>query len=283
MKRQPFFYWFTVPAVFLALAFLASMGAIVQYSFRKYIPGSLDVGPVTLENFGRLAHPLYLNVYLDTLLLSLYTSVFTLLLGYPLAYTMVRARSPWIKSTVLIVSIVPLFTSEIVRTYAWLNVLGSSGFINSLLLGSGLLDRPLQMMFTPFGVTVALVHFSMPIMVVILAAAISHIDTDYEKAAASLSANPIKVFWKITLPLSAPGIISGFVTIFAWTLSAFATPQLIGGGKVNMVSNIVYQLGFASFNFPFAAVLSLLAVVLTIVLLLVIHASTRRIEKMSLH
>jgi putative spermidine/putrescine transport system permease protein len=283
MKRQPFFYWFTVPAVVLALAFLASMGAIIQYSFRKYIPGSLDVGPVTLDNFERLSHPLYFNVYVDTLLLSLYTSVFTLVLGYPLAYVMVRARSRWIKSTVLIVSIVPLFTSEIVRTYAWLNVLGANGFINSLLLGSGLLDQPMQMMFTPFGVTIALVHFSMPIMVVILAAAISHIDINYEKAAASLSANPIKVFWKVTLPLSMPGIVSGFVTIFAWTLSAFATPQLIGGGKVNMVSNIVYQLGFASFNFPFAAVLSLIAVVLTIVLLLVIHASTRRLEKMSLH
>ncbi len=283
MKRQPFFYWFTVPAVFLAIAFLASMGAIIQYSFRKYIPGSLDVGPVTLDNFERLSHPLYFNVYLDTLLLSLYTSAFTLVLAYPLAYVMVRARSRWIKSTVLIVSIVPLFTSEIVRTYAWLNVLGANGFINSLLLGSGLLDRPLQMMFTPFGVTVALVHFSMPIMVVILAAAISHIDVNYEKAAASLSANPIKVFWEITLPLSTPGIVSGFVTIFAWTLSAFATPQLIGGGKVNMISNIVYQLGFASFNFPFAAVLSLIAVVLTIALLLVIHVSTRRIEQMSLH
>jgi putative spermidine/putrescine transport system permease protein len=283
MKRQPFFYWFTVPAVFLALAFLASMGAIIQYSFRKYIPGSLDVGPVTLANFERLGHPLYFNVYLDTLLLSLYTSVFTLLLGYPLAYVLVRARSTWVKSTVLIVSIVPLFTGEIVRTYAWLNVLGNNGFLNSLLLGSGLIERPIQMMFTPFGVTVALVHFSMPIMVVILAAAISHIDTAYEKAAASLRANPLKVFWKITLPLSTPGIVSGFVTIFAWTLSAFATPQLIGGGKVNMVSNVVYQLGFASFNFPFAAVLSLLAVVLTIALLLVIHASTRRVEEMSLH
>ena len=283
MKRPPFFYWFTVPAGVLALAFLASMAAIIQYSFRKYIPGSLDVGPVTLENFERLAHPLYFSVYLDTLLLSLYTSVFTLVLGYPLAYVLVRARSGWIKSTVLIVSIVPLFTGEIVRTYAWLNVLGNNGFINSLLLGTGLLERPVQMMFTPFGVTVALVHFSMPIMVVILAAAISHIDTAYEKAAASLSANPIKVFWKITLPLSMPGIVSGFVTIFAWTLSAFATPQLIGGGKVNMISNIVYQLGFASFNFPFAAVLSLLAVVPTIVLLLLIHISTRRVEEVSLH
>lgn len=283
MTRQPFFFWFTVPAVALAALFALSVGVIVQYSFREFIPGSLDVGPVTLENFARIAKPLYFRVFVDTLLLSFYTSVFTLLLGYPLAYALVRARSPWVKSVILVISIVPLFTGEIVRTYAWLNVLGSDGFVNSLLIGLGIVDDPVQMMFTQFGVVVALVHYSIPIMVVILAAAISHIDLNYEKAAASLSASPLKVFVKVTLPLSMPGIVSGLVTIFAWTLSAFATPQLIGGGKVNMIANMVYQLGFASFNFPFAAVLSLVALVLTILLLVIIRRSAQRIDEMSLH
>lgn len=283
MKRQPFFFWFTVPAVVTAFVFLASVVAIVQYSFREFIPGSLDVGPFTLDNFARIAHPLYFRIFLDTLLLSFYTSVFTLILGYPLAYALVRARSSMVKSVILVISIVPLFTGEIVRTYAWLNVLGSDGFVNSLLMGIGIIDQPLQMMFTQFGVTIALVHYSIPIMVVILAAAISHIDTNYEKAAASLSASPLKVFWKVTLPLSMPGIVSGVVTIFAWTLSAFATPQLIGGGKVNMIANMVYQLGFASFNFPFAAVLSLVALMLTVILLVIIRRGARRIDEMSLH
>jgi putative spermidine/putrescine transport system permease protein len=283
MTRQPFFFWFTVPAVALAALFALSVGVIVQYSFREFIPGSLDVGPFTLENFARIARPLYFRVFLETLLLSLYTSVFTLMLGYPLAYALVRARSAWVKSVILVISIVPLFTGEIVRTYAWLNVLGNNGFINSLLLGIGVIDSPLQMMFTQFGVTIALVHYSLPIMVVILATAISHIDMNYERAAACLSASPLMVFLKITLPLSMPGIVSGTVTIFAWTLSAFATPQLIGGGKVNMIANMVYQLGFASFNFPFAAVLSLAALILTILLLVVIRQGSKRIDEMSLH
>ena len=105
---------------------------------------------------------------------------------------------------------------------------------------------------------IALVQYSMPVMVIILAAAISHIDVDYERAATSLGASPLNVFLRVTLPLSAPGIISGFITIFAWTLSAFATPQLVGGGKVNMISNMVYNMGFSNFDFPFAAVLSMI-------------------------
>ena len=94
------------------------------------------------------------------------------------------------------------------------------------------------------------------ISIVMLAAALSHIDRDYERAAASLGADPVRAFLTVTLPLSMPGIIAGVTTAFAWTFSAFATPQLIGGGRVNMVANLVYQLGFASFNFPFAASLS---------------------------
>ena len=105
------------------------------------------------------------------------------------------------------------------------------------------------------GVTIALVHVTLPVVVIMLAAAIAHIDPDYEKAAESLGAGPVRVFLTVTLPLSGPGIVAGLTTAFAWTFSAFATPQLVGGGKVNMVSNLVYQLGFANFNFPFAAAL----------------------------
>jgi putative spermidine/putrescine transport system permease protein len=140
-----------------------------------------------------------------------------------------------------------------------------------------------QMMFTTFGVVVALVHFTKPIMVVMLAAALSHIDPDYEKAAEGLGAGPIRTFVTVTLPLSMPGIIAGTLTCFAWTFSAFATPQLIGGGQVNMVSNLVYQLGFASFNFPLAAVLSLAAMVLTIILVTVVRIITRPLERIGGH
>ena len=161
-----------------------------------------------------------------------------------------RSRSALLKSVILIITISPLFTGDIVRTYAWLIVLGKNGFINSVLRDLGVIAQPLDLLYTPAGVVIALVQYSMPVMVIILAAAISHIDVDYERAATSLGASPLNVFLRVTLPLSAPGIISGFITIFAWTLSAFATPQLVGGGKVNMISNMVYNMGFSNFDFP---------------------------------
>jgi len=141
----------------------------------------------------------------------------------------------------------------------------------------------MQFMFTTFGVVMALVHVTLPVMVIMLAAALSHIDRDYARAAESLGAGPIRVFLTITLPLSMPGIIAGATTAFAWTFSAFATPQLIGGGRVNMISNLVYQLGFASFNFPFAAALCVAGLALTIAVLAVLRLMARPFENVEAH
>ena len=181
------------------------------------------------------------------------------------------------------ISVTPLFLGEVVRTYSWIVVLGNNGFVNSMLLKAGLIEQPLQLMFTRFGVVTALVHVTLPVMVIMLAAALSHIDRDYERAAASLGAGPIRCFLTVTLPLSMPGIIAGVTTAFAWTFSAFATPQLIGGGRVNMVSNLVYQLGFASFNFPFAASLSVAGLALTFAVLALMRAAARPFERIGPH
>jgi putative spermidine/putrescine transport system permease protein len=152
-----------------------------------------------------------------------------------------------------------------------------------VLMKIGLVDKPVQFMFTTFGVVLALVHVTLPVMVVMLAAALAHIDPAYARAAASLGASPLRAFLTVTLPLSAPGIIAGVTTAFAWTFSAFATPQLIGGGRINMVSNLVYQLGFASFNFPFAAALSVAGLAMTFLLLGLIRIGTRRFESAAQH
>jgi putative spermidine/putrescine transport system permease protein len=123
------------------------------------------------------------------------------------------------------------------------------------------------MLFTPRGVLVGLVHFSMPTMILLLAAAISHIDPVYERAAASLGASPARVFRRVTLPLSLPGIVSGSVIVFAWTLSAFATPELLGGGRVKMIANVVRDLALDSFNWPGGAAFAIMALVITLALL----------------
>ena len=264
-----------MPAALCALGFVAAMTAVLQYSLRAYIPGSLDPGGFTLVNFLDLLKPLYARVFLDTVLICALTSIVTLLVGYPLAYALVQIERPLLKSTMLVIIVTPLFLGEVVRTYSWIIVLGNNGFINSLLRGIGLIEQPVQFMFTTSGVVVALVHVTLPVMVIMLAAGLSHIDRDYQRAAESLGAGPIRAFLTVTLPLSMPGVIAGVTTAFAWTFSAFATPQMIGGGRVNMVSNLVYQLGLSSFNFPFAASLCVAGLALTIAVLSLLGLASR--------
>jgi putative spermidine/putrescine transport system permease protein len=230
-----------------------------------------------------MLRPLYARVFLNTLMLCVLTAAISLIAGYPLAYALVHAKSRIVKSIILVTVVTPLFLGEVVRTYSWIVVLGNNGFLNAMLLRFGLIDAPVQFMFTKFGVVTALVHVTLPVMVIMLAAALSHIDRDYERAAASLGAGPIRAFLTVTLPLSTPGIIAGVTTAFAWTFSAFATPQLIGGGRVNMVANLVYQLGFASFNFPFAASLSVAGLLLTFAVLALMRVAARPLETIRQH
>jgi putative spermidine/putrescine transport system permease protein len=283
MNPQPFLRAFTAPAVLCAIAFVAAMAAVLQFSLRAYIPGSLEPGGFTLANFADLLKPLYSRVFLDTVWICALTAVSTLLVGYPLAYAMVRTQGAILKSILLVIVVTPLFLGEVVRTYSWIIVLGNNGFINSMLRDLGIIQQPIQLMFTTFGVVVALVHVTMPVMVVMLAAALSHIDQDYERAAESLGAGPVRTFLTVTLPLSMPGVVAGVTTAFAWTFSAFATPQLIGGGRVNMISNLVYQLGFASFNFPFAASLCVAGLALTLVVLSALRLAARPLENIGPH
>lgn len=278
MNQRPFLRIFTTPAALCALGFAAAMAAVLQYSLRTYVPGSLDPGSFTLGNFADLLKPLYARVFLDTVWICALTAVATLLIGYPLAYALVRIENPLAKSALLGIVVTPLFLGEVVRTYSWVIVLGNDGFINSVLRGLGLIEQPVQLMFTTFGVVVALVHVTLPVMVIMLAAGLSHINRDYLHAAESLGAGPIRAFLTVTLPLSMPGVIAGVTTAFAWTFSAFATPQLIGGGRVNMISNLVYQLGFSSFNFPFAATLCVAGLALTIVVLSVLGLASRPLK-----
>ncbi|GGF67029.1 hypothetical protein GCM10007301_28330 [Azorhizobium oxalatiphilum] len=283
MKTRPFLALFVSPAALAALALVGALAAILQYAFRAFVPGSMEPGGLTLANFEALLRPLYAGVFLQTVWICLITALVTLVVAYPLAYAIVRSRSVTLKSFLLITALTPMFLGEVVRTYSWIIVLGNSGFINSVLRGLGLIERPIQLMFTTTGVVIALVHVTLPIMTIMLAAALSHIDAAYEKAATSLGAGPVRVFLTVTLPLSMPGIVAGVTTAFAWTFSAFATPQMIGGGRVPMVSTLIYQLGFASFNFPFAAALSVTGLALTFAVLALAKAALSPLERMGAH
>lgn len=283
MNKRPFLGWFVTPAGLIAFGIAAAFLAIVQYSLRAHVPGMLDPGGFTFDNFTTLLKPAYGGAFLTTILLCFWTALFTLLIGYPLAFAMLRTRSGSLRGFMLITVLTPLFLGEVVRTYSWMIVLGSQGFVNAMLMRLGLISEPIAFLFTMTGVVIALVHFTLPIVVVMLAAAIAHIDRNIEQAARSLGAGRIRVFLTVTLPLSVPGIVAATSTAFAWTFSAFATPQMIGGGKVATISTLVYQVGFASFNFPLAASLSLAGLLFTIGALSVFDTGMRRIERLGAH
>jgi putative spermidine/putrescine transport system permease protein len=254
-----------LPALVVIAVFLTALGGLLRYSLLEFVPGSLVPGGVTLANFRGALSPQYLGSIRDTVILSAATTLLTLAASYPVAYGLARTPSRNVRSWLLILTLAPFFTGAIVRTYAWI-----------LVLGNAVITWPVAMLFTERGVLVGLVHFSMPTMILLLAAAISHVDPACERAAASLGARPLRVFWRVTLPLSMPGIVSGSLIVFAWTLSAFPTPELLGGGKVKMIANVVKDLALDSFNWPGAAAFALIALALTMVLLGVVGRALAR-------
>lgn len=258
-RRSPGFGLALLSPALGTLAILAvALGALFQLSVLEFVPGSLRTGGLTGANFRGVLAPQYLRYIWDTIVLSTLTTVLTLLASYPVAYALARTPSARTRSLVLVLTLAPFFTGAIVRTYAW-----------TLVLGNSFIRWPVKLLFEPEGVLIGLVHFSMPTMILILAAAISHVDPRYERAAASLGARPWRTFWRITLPLSAPGIVSGSLVVFAWTFSAFPTPELLGGGRVKMIANVVKDLALDAFNWPASAAFAVVALVVTLALLVV--------------
>lgn len=234
----------------------------------EFVPGSLRTGGYTAANFRAVLAPQYLRYIGETIVLSAATTVLTLVAAYPVAYALARSRSRRIRTLILVLTLAPFFTGAIVRTYAWMLVLGQS-FVR----------WPVKLLFEPSGVLIGLVHFSMPTMILILAAAISHIDPRYERAAASLGARPWRVFARVTLPLSMPGVASGCLVVLAWTFSAFPTPELLGGGRVKMVANVVKDLALDSFNWPGSAAFAGVALAVTLAVLAAMSRLLGRLDR----
>ena len=247
-------------AGFFALFFLAPLAILFYVSLQN--GAGLD-----LSHYARfLFDPFSLGVLGRTLMLGAEVTALCLLLGFPLAWVYVRGPG-WLRPVLMLAVLLPLLTSVVVRTFAWIVILGRQGIVNSALLSLGLTDTPLRLLYTEGGVAVALAQVQMPLMVLPLITALSRIDTNLDDASLALGAGAWRGFWRITLPLSLPGIVAGGLLTYAAAITAFITQSLVGGGQMLFMPMYIYQQATALQNWPFAAAISIvfLAAVLAVV------------------
>ncbi len=212
----------------IAVVALAPIAWLFWLSFR-------DAEGLTLAHYARLLHPSYLITLQSTFELSFLVTLICILLGYPLAYAIAQAR-PRVAALLLLLVLFPIWTSLLVRCYAWLVLLQRRGLINTWLTDLGVIDGPLRLVHNFLGTTIGMVHIMLPFMVLPLYASMRAINPDYVRAAANLGASPVKAFWQIFVPLSLPGLAAGIVIVFVLCLGFYVTPALLGGGRVMMWS-----------------------------------------------
>ncbi len=250
--------WLALPAtVLLFLFFILPVGLVIQQAL--FDPS------FTTAHFERFfSRGAYLSVYLNTIQVSVIVSIICLLMGYPVAYFIVRQTPAW-RPTLLFLILIPLWMSFLVRTYAWMVVLGREGIINSVLIDLGIIDKPLKLLFTTGTVYVAMIQLLLPIMIISCYSAMTEIDQSLMRAARVFGAKASRAFWEVFLPLSLGGALTGTIVVFILSMGFFITPALLGGRKDMMMANFIEsQLEQAAWGFAGAIGAILLATTLIV-------------------
>lgn len=222
-----------------------------------------------------LADPYYWGVMGTTLRLAGLVTALSLLIGYPTAYAISKIRRPGWALFAYVVLFAPILVSVVVRTYGWLLLLSQTGAVNFVLRSLGLIHEPLILIFNTTGIVIAMVHILLPFMVFPIMSVVGQLTPDLKEAAMDLGATRWQTFQRVTLPLTLPGIVSGSQIVFTLTISAFVTPFLMGGGKVQVLSGLIYR-DMEATNLAFAAVVSLVLLVLATTILAASNQLVRR-------
>jgi spermidine/putrescine transport system permease protein len=257
------------PLLWVAVFLLVPYTLLLCYSFWSVSPSQEIVHTWTLDNYRELFR---VNVYLQTLFRSMWIAarvmIFSLMLGYPLAYYLsfyAGARKDLFYQLVII----PLWVSYLVRAYAWKTILGGDGVLNTLLQYVHLTKHPLEfLLYSPFAVVLTLTHIYTPFAFLPIYASLEHIPRNLVEASYDLGASPLQTFWRVILPLSIPGVLAGATFAFVLSLGDFLAPLLLGGPSGIMISNIVVSLFGAAYNWPLGAAISLCMLLLVLALLL---------------
>jgi len=268
----------TVTLAWLALFVLAPHILVLLTSLLSPDTQQLASYPFTMQSYTRLWEPVYASAFWQSFWLSLLTTVICLLIGYPFAWTL--ARLPKLpRALLLFLMMVPFWTNSLIRTYAIKLILGAKGLINSTLLSLGLIDTPLQLLYTPFAVIFGLVYILLPFMVLPLVTTFSKLDNRLLEAARDLGATPWQRFVQVILPLSMPGVIAGSLIVFLPAMGMFYVSDLLGGAKNLLLGNIIKNQFLVVRDWPFGAALSITLIVLMGLLLWFYVQANRRINR----
>lgn len=281
----PYFWLLALFLVPFAIVFKISLSDIAL-SIPPYLP-QLDLakgwkgftkflGALDFENFEFLMmDDLYYKAYLSSLKIAAISTFLTLLIGYPIAYAMTRASEGW-RPTLLMLVILPFWTSFLIRVYAWIGILGQEGFLNQTLMFLGLTSEPLIILNTPIAVYIGIVYTYLPFMILPIYSALEKLDDSLLEAAEDLGCSRIKAFWLVTFPLSRGGIIAGCFLVFIPTLGEFVIPSLLGGSNTLMIGKVLWDEFFSNRDWPLA---SAVAVILLVILIIPIILFQRNEQK----
>ncbi|CAG7610461.1 Spermidine/putrescine transport system permease protein PotB [Paenibacillus solanacearum] len=265
------------------LAILLVPGLLFLAAF-MVIPILLTVGS-TFYHEGRLTADGYLHFFQDpyflkilwtTLRVSLVTTVLCMVLGFPVAYYISR-RSPRQKGLLLALAIFPLLTSSVVRSFSWTIILGKKGLLNNTLLATGLIQEPLNILYTPTAMMIGLIHLFLPLIIITLVGVMENIDPDLLKAAESLGASRFSAFCKVIIPLSVPGLIIGGILVFVGSLTAYTTPTLLGG-KQRVISTFLYQNAITLNDWYLASVVATIMMAITFVIIALMNKLANKLN-----
>ncbi len=248
------------------LMVLPCLLVLVLAFFERGTYGGIDWDAATLANFTRAFDPLYFTIFLDSGRIALIATVLALLIGYPAAYSIVQAAERW-QTPLLFLAILPFWTNYLIRTYAWIVLLNPAGLVNGALMKLGVIASPLPILYNEFAVILGLVYNYTPFVILAIYSSLQRLDPSYAEASRDLGASASTTFVRITLPLTAAGVAAGAVFVFVLSIGNFITPDLLGGGKLQMIGNLIYDQFLTARDWPFGATLSGLLIALMMGLL----------------
>ena len=255
------FYFYTIVFVVLPLAYMI----LLSFLRRAEIWGV--TGEFTLDNYKNILEPVYLNTFVESLKLALFCTVFIVLLGYPFGYFMAKLSEKW-KRRVMMLLMIPFWTSALIRMYGWIIIFRSNGLLDQFFMAIHLTTKPLRLLYTYPAVVVGMIYALLPFMILSVYSSVEKLDWSLVEAARDLGASPVLAFFTVTLKLTMPGLLSGVVLTFIPSMGLFFVADILGGNKIVLVGNLIQEQLMKARNWPFAAALSVVLMILTSLMLM---------------